>query len=123
MRQHCICVVKKRQDNDLKAMEAQVHIVLSFTVPTFRCKYSAVKHFDQLFDAKARSSLMSSREGGGGLSEADVKVAIARLQVKPPIPRNVLKPNFGMHFLKIPIPPPKTCDCLRFFSQSCVIAR
>ncbi len=54
---------------------------------------------------------MSSREGGGGLSEADVKVAIARLQVKPPIPRNVLKPNFGMHFLKPPIPPPKTCDC------------
>ena len=38
-----------------------------------------------MFEAKARTSLMSSREGGGGgLSEADVKVAMARLQVKLP---------------------------------------
>ncbi len=38
-------------------------------------------YHDQVFEAKARSSLMSSRDAGaGGLSEADVKVAMARLQ-------------------------------------------
>ncbi len=46
---------------------------------------------------------MSSREGGGGLSEADVKVAVARQQVKPPIP------------------PPTTYDCLQICRQICVM--
>ena len=57
-----------------------------------QCQYSVVKEIaEQLFEAKARTSLMTSREGGAaGLSESDVKVAIARLQVEP----SILQPNF-----------------------------
>jgi hypothetical protein len=40
----------------------------------------AVLH--QVFEAKAKMSLMSSRDGGAGFTEADVKVAVARLQAR-----------------------------------------